>query len=162
MEELEDDDVDLIANVGSAAEELEHHTALTCKGLEDLLDEATREHDRELRRRFFVFVGRENAEASEHLKRKIEKSKGKRRALLKSEQKVHNALARNSVAERRDPNEFLVEVMESGEQVVMMDPRDYHLPAAPADSKFELPYEGDRYVGRKVRKAFRIRRKVSF
>jgi hypothetical protein len=67
----------------------------------------------------------------------------------------------------------------------MLDPRDFQLPAAPADFKFKLPYEGarckiaepvdfstgqemiataksphERYVGRKVRKAFRIRRKV--
>ena len=98
---------------------------------------------------------------------------------------MHNALARNSVAESRDLEEYLVEVAESGGQVVMLDPRDFHLPAAPADFKFELPYEGakyriaepvdfstkremsvtaknphDRYIGRKVRKAFRLRRKV--
>jgi hypothetical protein len=67
----------------------------------------------------------------------------------------------------------------------MLDPRDFKLPAAPADFKFELSYVGarykitepvdfstgqgmsvtaknphERYVGRKVCKAFRIRRKA--
>jgi len=81
-----------------------------------------------------VFVGSENAEAKANLERRIQRSKGKGRALLKSKQKVHNALARNSVAASRDPDEYLVEVTESGEQVVMLDPRDFHLPAAPADN----------------------------
>jgi hypothetical protein len=184
VEELEDDDVDLIANVGSVDEEQEHHSALSCRGVEDLFEEASQEHVRELKR-LFVFVGSENAEAKANLERRVQRSKGKGRALLKSKQKVHNALARNSVAASRNPDEYLVEVTESGEQVVMLDPRDFHLPAAPADFKFELPYEGakykiaepvdfstkremsvtaknphDRYIGRKVRKAFRIRRKV--
>ena len=49
------------------------------------------------------------------------------------------------LAASRDPDEYLVEVTESGEQVAMLDPRDFHLPAAPADFKFELPYEGAKY-----------------
>ena len=87
VEELEDDDEDLIVNVGSVAEELERPSALSCRGVEDLLDKATQEHDEELRS-IFAFVGRENTEAGEHLKRRIVKSKGKGRALLKSKRKV--------------------------------------------------------------------------
>ena len=184
VEELEDDDVDLIANVGSVDEERGHCSALSCRGVENLLDEASQEYVRELQR-IFVFVGSENKEAQVSLKRRVLKSKEKGRALLKSKQRVHNAIARNSVAESRDPDEYLVEVTESGEQVAILDPRDFHLPAAPNDFKFILPYEGakyriaepvdfstkremsvtarnphERYIGRKVRKAFRIRRKV--
>jgi len=55
----------LTANVGSVAEELERPSALSCGGVEDLVDEATHEHDPELRR-VFAFVGRENTEAGEH------------------------------------------------------------------------------------------------
>ncbi len=105
---------------------------------------------------------------------------------MKSKKKVHESIARNSTAGKKDPNEYLVEVEESREQVAILDPRDFKLPAAPSDFKFELPYEGarykiaepvdfskgqelsvtaknphERYVGRKVRKAFRIRRKVN-
>ena len=104
---------------------------------------------------------------------------------MKSKKKVHESIARNSTAGKKDPNEYLVEVEESREQVAILDPRDFKLPVAPSDFKFELPYEGarykiaepvdfskgqelsvtaknphERYVGRKVRKAFRIRRKV--
>jgi hypothetical protein len=139
VEELEDDDENLVANVGSVAEEPECPSALSCGGVEDLVDEATHQHDQELRR-IFAFVGRENTEAGEHLKRRIAKSKGKGRALLKSKRKLHESIARNSTAEKRDPNEYLIEVEESGEQVAMLDPRDFKLPAAPADFKFELPY----------------------
>jgi hypothetical protein len=52
---------------------------------------------------------------------------------------------RNSTAEKRNLNEYLIEVEESGEQVVMLDPRDFKLPATTTDFKFELPYEGARY-----------------
>jgi hypothetical protein len=120
VEELEDDGENLIANVGSVAEKPERPS-------------------------IFAFVGRENTEAGEHLKRRIAKSKGKGRPLLKSKRKVHESIARNSTAEKRDPNEYLIDVEESGEQVVMLDRRDFKLPAAPADLKFELPYEGPRY-----------------
>jgi len=78
VEELEDDDENMIANVGSVAEEPERPSALSCGGVEDLVDEATHEHDPELRR-VFVFVGRENTEAGEHSKGRIVKSKGKGR-----------------------------------------------------------------------------------
>jgi hypothetical protein len=160
VEELEDDGENLIANVGSVAEKPERPS-------------------------IFAFVGRENTEAGEHLKRRIAKSKGKGRPLLKSKRKVHESIARNSTAEKRDPNEYLIDVEESGEQVVMLDRRDFKLPAAPADLKLSCPMRGqgtrsvsqwdfstgqemsvtaknphERYVGRNVRKAFRIRRKV--
>ncbi len=71
--------------------------------MEDLFDEASQEHVRELKG-LFVFVGSENAGAKANLERRIQLSKGKGRAILKSKQKVHNALARNSVAESRDPD----------------------------------------------------------
>jgi hypothetical protein len=141
-------------------------------------------HNLELKR-IFAFVGRENAEAGKNLRQRIVKSKGQGRALLKSKKKVHDSIARNLVAEKKDPSEYLVEIEDSGEQVAILDPRDFKLPATPSDFKFELPYEGaryriaepvdfsqgqkqsvtatnphERYVGRKVRKAFRIRRKV--
>jgi hypothetical protein len=100
VEELEDDDENLIVNVGSVAEEPERPSSLSCGGVEDLVDEATHEHNLELRR-IFAFVGRENTEAGEHLKRRIAKSKGKGRVLLKSKQKVHESIARNSTAEKK-------------------------------------------------------------
>jgi uncharacterized small protein (DUF1192 family) len=184
IEEVEDDDEGLIANTGSVAEEPKSASALSYEGVEDLANEAARGHDQELKR-IFAFVGRENAEAGENLKKRIARSKGQGRALLKSKKKVHESIARNSTAGKKDPNEYLVEVEESREQVAILDPRDFKLPAAPADFKFELPYQGarykiaepvdfstgqemsvtaknphERYVGRKVRKAFRIRRKV--
>jgi hypothetical protein len=112
VEELEDFDENLIGNVGSEAEEQERPSALSCGGVEDLVDETTHEHDQELRR-IFAFVGRENTGAGEHLKRRIAKSKGKGRSLLKSKRKVHESLARNSTAEKRDPNEYLIEVLRS-------------------------------------------------
>jgi hypothetical protein len=98
MEELEDEDKDLIANVASIAEEPRHPSVLSCEGVEDLLEKATREHNQELRC-IFVFVGRESSAASDHLKRRIQRSKGTGRALLKSKQKVHKSIARNSIAE---------------------------------------------------------------
>ncbi len=70
VEELEDDDVDLIANAGSVGEEREHYSALSCKGVEDLLDEASQEYVRELQR-ISVFVGRESKEAQVSLKRRV-------------------------------------------------------------------------------------------
>ena len=78
VDELEDDDENLIANVGSVAEEPERPSALSCGGVEDLVDEATHEQDQELRH-ISAFVGRENTEAGEHSKRRIVKSKGKGR-----------------------------------------------------------------------------------
>jgi hypothetical protein len=166
------------------AEKPKGASALSSEGVEELANEALREHDQELKR-IFAFVGRENAEAGENLKKRIAKSKGQGRALLKSKKKVHDSIARNSTAGKKDPNEYLVEVEDSREPVAILDPRDFKLPAAPSDFKFELPYEGakykiaepvdfskgqelsvtaknphERYVGRKVRKAFRIRRKV--
>ena len=57
VDELEDDDENLIANVGSAAEEAERPSALSCGGVDDLVDEATHAHDQELRR-IFAFVRR--------------------------------------------------------------------------------------------------------
>jgi hypothetical protein len=98
MVELEDKDKDLIANVGSIAEEPRHPSALSCEGVQDLLDKATREQNQQLRR-IFVFVGRENSAAGDHLKRRTQKSKGTGRALLNSKQKVHASIARNSTAE---------------------------------------------------------------
>jgi hypothetical protein len=184
IEEVEDDDEGLIANTGSVAEKPKSASGLSYEGVEDLANEAAREHDQELKR-IFAFVGRENVEAGENLKKRIARSKGQGRALLKSKKKMNESIARNSTAGKKDPNEYLVEAEESREQVAILDPRDFKLPAAPADFKFESPYEGvrykiaepvdfstgqemsvtaknphERYVGRKVRKAFRIRRKV--
>ena len=141
IEEIEEDDEGLIANVGSVTEEPKGASALSNEGVEDLASEATREYNLELNR-IFAFVGRENAEASKNLRQRIVKSKGQGRALLKSKKKVHDSIARNSVAEKKDPSEYLVEIEDSGEQVAILDPRDFKLPAAPSDFKFELPYEG--------------------
>ena len=41
---------------------------------------------------------------------------------MKSKRKVHESIAKNSTAEKRDPIEYLIEVEESGEQVVMLIP----------------------------------------
>ena len=144
IEEVEEDDEGLIANVGLVTEEPKGASALSNEGVEDLASEATREYNLELNR-IFAFVGRENAEASKNLRQRIVKSKGQGRALLKSKKKVHDSIARNSVAEKKDPSEYLVEIEDSGEQVAILDPRDFKLPAAPSDFKFELPYEGARY-----------------
>ena len=55
---------------------------------------------------------------------------------------MRESIARNLTAGKKDPNEYLVEVEESREQVAILDPRDFKLPAAPSDFKFELPYVG--------------------
>jgi len=104
IEEVEDDDEGLIANTGSVAEKPKSPSALSYEGVEDLANEAAREHDQKLKR-MFVIVGRENAEAGENLKKRIARSKGQGRALLKSKKKVHESIARNSTAGKKDPNE---------------------------------------------------------
>ena len=77
-------------------------------------------HNLELKR-IFAFVGRENVEAGKNLRQRIVKSKGQGRALLKSKKKVHDSIARNLVAEKKDPSEYLVEIEDSGEQVAILD-----------------------------------------
>jgi len=67
IEEIEEDDEGLIANVGSVTEEPKGASALSNEGVEDLASEATREYNLELNR-IFAFVGRENAEASKNLR----------------------------------------------------------------------------------------------
>ena len=87
IEEVEDDDEGLIANTESVAEKPKSASALSYEGVEDLANEAAREHDQELKR-IFAFVGRENAKAGENLKKRLARSKGQGRALLKSKKKV--------------------------------------------------------------------------
>ena len=107
------------------AEKPKSASALSYEGVEDLANEAAREHDQELKR-IFAFVGRENAEAGENLKKRIARSKGQGRALLKSKKKVHERIARNSIAGKKDSNEYLVEVEESREQVARTNKRHHH------------------------------------
>ncbi len=70
IEEVEDDDEGLIANTGSVAEKPKSPSALSYEGVEDLANEAAREHDQKLKR-MFAIVGRENAEAGENLKKRL-------------------------------------------------------------------------------------------
>jgi hypothetical protein len=123
------------------AEKPKRASALSYEGVEDLANEAAHEHDQELKR-IFAFVGRENAEAGENLKKRIARSKGQGRAPLKSKKKVHASIARNSTAGKKDPNEYLVEVEESREQVAILDPRDFTLPVAPSDFNLSRPMRG--------------------
>ena len=182
-EEPEDEEDDLIANVGTVAEG-QNQSALSCAGMEQLMSDAACEQEQELQR-IFVFVGKESTEAGERLKKRVEKGRSKSRALLKPKRKVHESIARNPVGEVRDARDYLVEIPETGEKSEMLDPRDFKLPSAPAEFDFKLPYTGARYkiaepsdfssgkemevtmknpherfVGRRVRKVFRIRRKV--
>jgi hypothetical protein len=60
------------------AEEPKSASALSYEGVEDLANEAARGHDQELKR-IFAFVGRENAEAGENLKKRIARSKRTRK-----------------------------------------------------------------------------------
>ena len=182
-EDTEEEEDHLIANVG-AEDGTQHMSALSSMGVEQLWSEAEHEQEQDMKR-VFVFVGKESSESGDRLKKRIEKSRGKGRALLKSNRKVHETIARNPVGEVRTPREYLMEIPETGEQGEILDPREFKLPEAPCEFGFKMPYAGARYkveeptdfsvgkelrvtmksphekfVGRDVRKVFRIRRKV--